>query len=588
MSAPSAALSQRISYELLRQLHAAHAHSGVGALTVVTLFWVLFYWQLRDRWVLAWALLLYLNVAVVFIWYARFGVDARRPVPRPPAYWLRRFHAVQAFAGLSWGIAPWLFAAQDNLPVNAVLVVAVMGLASASQGTLSFVRHGMTSFALPMMLCLAVALLRQPDPLHGVLAFFVLLHLLLSIKLSSDHHRLMVEALRARFDNEALAERLGAQVVATERASQEKTRFLATASHDLRQPLHALALMGSALRERLARQGHPEARQAGEMMRAVDALGSSLDALLDVSRLDAGVVVAERVPVALQGVFLELQRRFEASASVRELALRVRATPVCVRADAQLLLRLLSNLVDNALKYTPCGGVLVAARKRGEHVWVDVVDTGIGIAPEHAALVFDEFYQVGNPGRDRTLGLGIGLSIVRRLAELMGLSVRLHSRPGCGSRFRVVLPLVEVAPVFEPVSDAPSRVSGPAPRVLVLDDEAGIRHAMLDLLRTHGIDAEAVADETAAEAALRGAQMGGQPFRVLLLDYRLAHGADGLQVAQRLRQTFAPSPALLLVTGETAPERLREVQRLGIPVLYKPVQAERLLATIGSLRAIEK
>ena len=489
---------------------------------------------------------------------------------------------MQCFAGISWGVAPWLFAPVDDLPVNAVLVVAVMGLVSASQGTLSFVRHGMASFATPMMLGMAAALLRQPDMVRSTLAFFVLLHLLLAIRLAGDHYRLLADALKARMENEALAQSLGAQVLATERVSQEKTRFLAAASHDLRQPLHALTLMGSALEHRLSRSDPQEARHATELMRAVDALGSSLHAMLDISRLDAGVVAGERRPLALNELFVEVQRTFAPGAEARDLALRLRATPLWVDSDPQLLPRLLGNLIDNALKYARAGGVLVGARARGDQVWIDVVDTGIGIDPPHMERIFEEFYQVSNPARDRAQGLGIGLAVVKRLAALLQAQVLVSSRPGRGSRFRVVLPRARPAPAPTVVTPPAAAATRSLPlRVLVLDDEQGIRIAVVELLRSHQLHVQAVADEAAARAALRAARDAGLPFDVLLLDYRLADGANGLQAGMRLQAAFKPEPRLLLVTGETAPERLREVHAMGIAVLHKPVRAELLLQALA-------
>ncbi|WP_187265709.1 sensor histidine kinase [Ottowia flava] len=477
------------------------------------------------------------------------------------------------------------------MPVTAVLLVVVMGLASASQGTLSLVRHGMASLVLPMMLSVAMALLRRPDALHVVLAFFVLAHMVVAIKLAEGHHRLLVSALQARFDNQALAERLTEQVAATERASQEKTRFLAAASHDLRQPLHALALLGSALERRLTQRSAVEAREATDMLRAVDALRASFDAMMDISRLDANVVAPARAPVALNAVFVELQRVFGPAAEGRGLALRLRATPWWVDSDVQLLERLLFNLLDNALKYSARGGVLVGARARGTHIWVDVLDTGVGIAPEHTERVFDEFYQVGNPGRDRSKGLGIGLSIVQRLAALLDAQVHLRSEPGRGSRFRIVLPRT-AAPCAAPLAVEVAAAISPRPlprRVLILDDERDIRQATRALLRDHGIDAEAVAEEAPALAALCQARDAQQPFQVLLLDGRLGHGADGLQVAQRLQAALGAELALLLISGDIEPDRLQQAHAANVPMLPKPAHAAALLEALRQVHgAIKK
>ena len=581
MSAPSAALSQRISYELLRQLHAAHAHSGVGALTVVTLFWVLFYWQLRDRWVLAWALLLYLNVVVVFLWYARFGVDARRPVPRPPAYWLRRFHAVQAFAGLSWGIAPWLFAAQDNLPVNAVLVVAVMGLASASQGTLSFVRHGMTSFALPMMLCLAVALLRQPDPLHGVLAFFVLLHLLLSIKLSSDHHQLMVEALRARFDNEALAERLGAQVVATERASQEKTRFLATASHDLRQPVHAMSLMVEAIS---LRNADPSLQPlVADLRNSMQAMSQLFNALLNLSRLESGQPLGAKGAVDLSALLADMVRLFREQASLGGLALRLRLPRggATVWAEPVLLRQALTNLVQNAIRYTPQGKVLVSVRARGSDWLVEVRDTGIGIAVADQHRVFKPYYRGAQAAPMDDAGHGLGLAVVARCAEQMGAAYGLQSHAGRGSCFWLRLPNHAARASADTPDPTPARRDAIAAQplqgcCLVLDDDPQVLKAWRAMLDAWGVAAAYAATGAEAHAQLDD----GFAPDAIFCDQRLRSGDSGFDV---LRALLARCPAAhgAMVSGEFDAPALRDAEDEGYLVLRKPVNPAELHAVLA-------
>jgi CheY-like chemotaxis protein len=254
---------------------------------------------------------------------------------------------------------------------------------------------------------------------------------------------------------------------------------------------------------------------------------------------------------------------------------------------------MLSNLVDNAIKYTQRGGVLVVARPhrpgagKSAEVWIEVYDSGIGIAPEQQSRVFEEFYQVGNPGRDRSLGLGIGLSIVKRLSQLLAHPVELHSVPGRGTRFRLRLPAARPQPAAVFAADLtlpPLRPRLPARlphRVLVLDDEADVREAMSRLLHAHGIEVEVAATRAEAVAALKNSVEGLNPFALLICDFRLADGVDGLRVGQTLSQHFFDVP-LLLITGETAPERLQRVREAGVPVLFKPVSAERLLQAMAA------
>jgi CheY-like chemotaxis protein/nitrogen-specific signal transduction histidine kinase len=426
-----------------------------------------------------------------------------------------------------------------------------------------------------------------------------------TLQITRNLHTSLTETLLTRFEKEALAEQIAAQMAVTQRVSDEKTRFFAAASHDLRQPLHAIALFGAVLEREL--HEHSSGQSARRLMRAVHAMGSSLDTMLDVSRLDAGVVQPEVVATPLKSTLQILNQMFSSRAEDKGLQLRLRTTPMWVLSDPQLLQRLLANLVENALKYTEQGGVLVVARARDNQVCIDVIDTGVGIAPEHIEQIFDEFYQVDNPGRDRSQGLGIGLSIVRRLSRLLDHPLQIKSRPGMGSRFRLSLPMAlpkDAAPrrPSSLASLASGDLSGERPvehmlptpalalpalpsPMLLLDDETDIGDAMRDLLASHGVQLEVAVDEVAAEAAFRQAGLRHQTFAALICDYRLAEGADGLQAAHRLRAQFAPDLPLLLVTGETAPHRLQSVRDAGVPVLFKPVVVPLLLQALADLTA---
>ncbi|MFS2054143.1 sensor histidine kinase, partial [Variovorax sp. CT11-76] len=334
------------------------------------------------------------------------------------AAWARRYAAQVTLLSLVAAPVPAFFMAPDDLVTTTLLVVVIMSGWTRSMQSLCSLKPALYGYGIPMMAGLVLALAWQGDGVHLFLAVFGAVHLVLTLRIATRQHRVLDEALRLRFRNEVLAARLGEQVVATERASQEKSRFLGTASHDLRQPLHAIALFGAALENELRHR--PEGRNAERLMRAVHALGHSLDTMLDVSRLDAGVVAPVLDAVPLDAMFLTLNHTFSAQAEQRQLQLRVRASGLWVRSDPQLLHRMLSNLMDNALKYTWRGGVSVIARERGEVVWIEVRDTGIGIAPEQSGRIFEEFYQIDNPGRDRSRGLGIGLAIVQRLSRLLG------------------------------------------------------------------------------------------------------------------------------------------------------------------------
>ena len=380
---------------------------------------------------------------------------------------------------------------------------------------------------------------------------------------------LQAEAERARLDqvNRALEE-----------ASLAKTRFLAAASHDLRQPVQALAMYMAALqREAL---NPVQAGMVERMAQSLAALGGMFDALLDISRLDAGIVPVDLQPLPLRPLLWRLHDELAPTAAARGLAWRLHlprgAALLLTRSDAVLLERCLRNLLDNALKYTEQGGVLLALRRHGPAAaprWrLQVFDTGIGMTPEVQARVFEEFYQADNPERDRTRGLGLGLAIVQRLLRLLGHPLQLRSSPGRGSGLTLDLPaLPEPAlPTTPAASQGPDR----ALCVMVVDDDADVRDSLVALLERWGHQVLAGPDDA---ALLLAWQQAGRPaVHAVLADLRLRGTLTGVAVVQRLRTALGPRLPALLITGDIAPDRLTLLRDSGLPWLPKPVMPMRL------------
>ncbi len=575
-------LDQRVLREHLASVYFIYNHTFLARFGFIGVFGAFLYWQLRTPAVIAF-------VAGHLLLYAVLSLQPRWTPDRPAAdspRWVRRLTVIVGLLGAADAFAPWLFVPAGNLPVTAVLTVVMLGNCARAVQSLRPIKPAMYAHTIPMVGGLIAALLAQGDGWHLFLAAFVAINLWLTLRVGAQEHRRLTDALLLRFENEALARQLREQVAATERASAEKSRFLAAASHDLRQPLHAIALFGAALETSL--RGSSEGRNATRLMHAVNTLGTSLDTMLDVSRLDAGAVAADPRPLRLDAVLLSLNHVFAPQAEHKQLQLRLRASGLWVHSDPQLLGRMLSNLIDNAVKYTRQGGVMVTARARGEVAWIDVIDTGCGIAPDQIERIFEEFYQVGNPARDRSKGLGIGLAIVRRLARLLQHPVEVRSRLGRGSRLRVIVPLAKEPPEQLSRGSLPgipgTTRAGLPRRVLLLDDEVAIREAMAALLATWSVAAAGVADEAAATTALAQAEEAGRPFDMLICDYRLPGSDTGLDIGLRLHRRFAIARPLLLVTGETAPESMRRVREAGVAVLFKPVDAaalRRILVTLG-------
>jgi signal transduction histidine kinase/CheY-like chemotaxis protein len=380
----------------------------------------------------------------------------------------------------------------------------------------------------------------------------------------------LIEALRLENERTDAARRL------TEQAHASKARFFAAANHDLRQPLHAMGLLAHSLRTPggLQHAGDVSARLA----ECVDSMAQIVDELVDLARVDVAPERQQRSHFALATLLHETARAFEPQARSKGLAIEVdcdAATAVC--SDRRLVARVLANLVSNAVRYTEQGAVRLIGRPVDGAVQVTVQDSGIGIAADELPRIFEEFYQVGNPARDRRLGVGLGLATVKRLSEALGLALQVRSSPGQGSEFRFHLPAGSAVQTRAEHQPPPSGDPLAARRVLVVEDDADSRTALLALLRGWGCDARAAEDVTGTRERL------AEGFRpdAVLADLRLAGGASGIDAVSAVRATLAPQLPALVMTGDIGSERARRAADAGLLVLPKPVKPMQLRAFLG-------
>jgi CheY-like chemotaxis protein/two-component sensor histidine kinase len=361
-----------------------------------------------------------------------------------------------------------------------------------------------------------------------------------------------------------------------EEANRAKSQFLAAASHDLRQPLHALSLFSATLTLRAADSTTGEI--ASHIDKALASLAALVDSLLDISKLDAGAVRPQLQRVNMKELVERIDADYRPVAREKGLTFRVAPVEAQVETDPVLLERVVRNLVDNAFKYTAAGSVSLDVEHDERTVRIAVRDTGAGIPEAERERIFDEFYQVGNPERDRGKGLGLGLAIVRRLARLLGLEVQLESQAGRGSTFAVTLArAIAESALPRPPRTHPADNAGmlAGTTVLVVDDELGARLGMRTLLESWGCRVAACSGFVEAERLLDDYAL---EVDVIVADFRLPH-ENGVETVGRLRARLGDVPALM-VSGDTAPERLREAQASGLPFLHKPVSADKLMETM--------
>jgi signal transduction histidine kinase/CheY-like chemotaxis protein len=501
----------------------------------------------------------------------------RRPADADWRPWAAAITALTALQGATWiPGAAWMTSHSDTTQALVVLLVSGM-LVLGALPIFSAYPPAYVAFAVPVVTPQLVLGFSDTFPLHATLSVLTLMFLLAAPALATVVGRQFENGLELRFENLRLIEDLRRQRERAEQANRAKSSFLAAASHDLRQPAHALGLFAGALSElRLGAQARQLAAHITSSVRALDTLFA---VLLDVSRLDAGVVEARREALNLDPLLSRLVIDYAEQAAAKGVVLRLARASLVVVSDPVLLEQVLRNLVSNAVKYTDAGRVVVGARRRAGQVVVEVWDTGRGIAPAQAEAIFEEFYQIDNPERDRDKGLGLGLAIVRRILPLIGADLDFRSTPDRGSVFRLSLQRGRLADLPELTEDPAAVGALRTGFVLVIDDEDAIQRAMAALLSRWGHRVLAVG--SADEALARSGDGEGQAAPDLIIcDDRLRGGETGAGTIRRLRAAYGAEIPALLVTGDAAAATADGPADL---VLHKPLPSAVLRAAVAQL-----
>jgi CheY-like chemotaxis protein/nitrogen-specific signal transduction histidine kinase len=365
-----------------------------------------------------------------------------------------------------------------------------------------------------------------------------------------------------------------------ELANTAKSRFLAMASHDLRQPLHALGLFVAQLRSAL--KSRERAKAVERVNAAVKEMNEMFNSLLDISKLDAGIVTPKINEFPIARLLQKIETMFDQATREKGFRLRVIRNDAWVRSDAMLLERILLNLVSNATRYTLRGGIIVGCRRRGEMLRIEVWDSGPGIPEDQKLNIFGEFFQLPVPERDRYGGLGLGLAIVNRLCLLLNHQIELTSVVGRGSRFTILVPMADECVTFaEPVdSPHPAAFAVEGKVILVIDDAPLVQQATSGLLSKWGYSVPTAGSDEAALIQLAERQ---QRPDLIISDYHLANGKTGIEAIERINAAFGASIPAILISGDTAPERLRDAKDKGYILLHKPVDPMRLRAVMHQL-----
>ncbi len=474
-------------------------------------------------------------------------------------------------AGTLWGALSWFFFTPQD-PLSIALVVAILcGILSSSTQSIGAYWPAHAAFALPCTLPFAIRCLIEPSQGLTILGVLSLLYLAFTSAFARTIPRSLEAQLKLQLQNEALVQELTWARDGAIASERDKSRFLAAASHDLRQPLHAMGLFVPALQAQLdSRQPSPDVmRHIIDRMTAVLAgIGHQLDLLLDMSRLEAGTVEPRRSATHCGMAMERACASVRTQAAARGLRLRVIAPELWVDTDPDVLHTILLNLLANAVRYTNQGSIAVTARRRGPSVELAVRDSGIGIPQEDLPRLFEAYFQARNARQDPTQlqGFGLGLAIVQRLAWLLGTEVQARSELGCGSVFSFRLPACPPPALLPDQPGQPALATGQS--VLVIDDDEQILAAMSLLLDSWGVST--IAARTLNEACQQLARAATRPM-VVVLDHQLDQSGSSQANIRQLRDWLAPDAHIVIITGDASSQTMQQVAALGVQVWHKPV-----------------
>ncbi len=581
---PNSNLDALIHAEQIEMLHRQSPISIIGNMTGALVLAGVFIGE-RPLWLIAgWVACMTALQASRLILYARYRRHGFVPgnLRRATLLWVTG----AGVTGAVWGATALLFFISGHHLYQAVLTVLVFGITASAIPLIGSYIPSFYLFVFPALLPFIARNLFEGTAPHFVLSLIEAAVMVGFASFAHNYNGLLIESLRNRLEKQALADRLVAQNVdleqarvVAEQANRSKTQFFAAASHDLRQPLHAMGLFAAALAQKVR---DPEVTGVIASINAsVQALEALFNELLDISKIDSGVIKTNLTPFALEDVFARLHGEFSAEAAAKGLRLAISGGEHVVSSDSVLLERIVRNLVSNAIRYTSAGEVAVTAEPADGGVRIEVRDTGIGIRPEDQPRIFEEFLQLANPGRTRTKGLGLGLAIVQRLCGLLGYAVRLTSEYGKGSVFAFDVPpgaaRLEQGAAADAVMPVPADLDGKL--IVVIDDEAAVVQGMEVLLSGWG--AQVLGSATGDDVVAAVHEAGRMPD-LLIVDHRLGAGANGIEVAQRIRQALDPEIPALLVTGSITPDLAEQARAAGLTFMLKPVTPTDLRARIGA------
>ncbi len=580
--------------EQIKVLYISHPYGAIGGIAAALFMTAIWWGKVPHLSLFTWAgLVIGIEIFGLFhhFEYKTFKrLRENKPIEiTETRKWSRDYAAAATVSAIFWGLAAFMLYVPDSPEYQILLFLALCLVITFSVVALSVHLTALFGFTLGVALPMVLKLISLDTRSGYIVAISLGMYCLLCLGIARRLNQTLLRSLRLRLENQALAKRLQELVHQltirsdeAERANLAKTRFLAAASHDLRQPMHAIGLFVGTLRAKIH---YPAVRDIVDKIQAsVVAMEALFADLLDISRLDAGTIVPNVKSFPIDELMQRIDHEYRPDAVDKGIDFRVVRSGARVKSDPVLLNRIVSNLISNALRYTNEGRVLLGCRRTGGGLRLEVRDTGIGIAAEHRDDIFQEFFQLQNAERDRSKGLGLGLSIVQRHAALLGHRVEVSSILGKGSCFSVSLPYGEAAREVEPLTndDKALRAALAGTFTVVVDDEADVRAGMEALLTEWSCP---VLSANSGSDAVTKLQRHERTPDLIVSDYQLQGNETGLDAIRSIRESLQQTVPAILITGDARPERLRDAKTHGLKLLIKPVEPSALQAAMAEVLA---
>ena len=486
--------------------------------------------------------------------------------------WSQIIFLVSLLWGITWASAPFIFlpqqhfADQQNIIYVAALLIMIIALTITPAPAMVYYPGGYFIFASLPLWGIFIHLYHLDYNL--LLISFLLFFWLTAIGYGWRLHQTLIDSIRLRLEVDDARQQ-------AESATVAKSKFLAASSHDLRQPLQAISLFFNVIKQQLP-AGNIQIT-ANKMESSIDSMSQLLDSLLDVSRLDANSIEPHPQHMPSDLLLDKLANDYRALCSDKGLQFQHSLPAATLHADPVLFHRVISNILSNAVNYTHEGSVELNGKVVGQQYQIEIRDSGIGIAADQQQAIFTEFHQLNNPERDQKKGLGLGLSIVRRLCVLQNWEIKLQSTPGKGSCFTLTLPLGDKNRVVTPKPLKVSQQLLDNKRVLLVEDDQQVREALIELLSSWGAE---VIDGESVNQVLAGLAGESRPADLIISDFRLRENNNGIDAIAALRSHYNADIAALLITGDTDPQRIEQAKNSGLVVLHKPIRAAQLRMVI--------